>query len=106
MAIEILKLRAPEPAVLPAAGWGEKEGIFINSERRLGVARKVARAPGTALSDFAIFKLVAEAWGCGDLFRAIWVVERRSSFRQNICNSAKTFMQSQCNGHESNSFGK
>ena len=56
--------------VLPAAGWGEKEGIFINSERRLGLARKVARAPGQALSDFAIFKLVAEAWGCGEMFHA------------------------------------
>lgn len=56
--------------VLPAAGWGEKEGILINSERRLGLARKVARAPGQALSDFAIFKLVADAWGCGDLFSA------------------------------------
>jgi assimilatory nitrate reductase catalytic subunit len=56
--------------ILPAAGWGEKEGIFINSERRLGVTRKVARAPGAALSDFAIFKLVAEAWGCGEMFRA------------------------------------
>ncbi|HWA25933.1 MAG TPA: molybdopterin oxidoreductase family protein [Lacunisphaera sp.] len=54
--------------VLPAAGWGEKEGVFINSERRLGLARKVARAPGQALSDFAIFKLVAEAWGCGAQF--------------------------------------
>ena len=54
--------------VLPAAGWGEKEGVFINSERRLGYARKVARAPGVALSDFAIFKLVAEAWGCGPMF--------------------------------------
>lgn len=56
--------------VLPAAGWGEKEGVLINSERRLGVMRKVARAPGQALSDFAIFQLVAEAWGCGDMFRA------------------------------------
>ena len=56
--------------VLPAAGWSEKEGILINSERRLAVAKKVSRAPGQALSDFAIFKLVAEAWGCGDLFRA------------------------------------
>jgi len=56
--------------VLPAAGWGEKDGTFINSERRIGRTRKVARAPGTALSDFAIFKLVAEAWGCGDRFRA------------------------------------
>jgi assimilatory nitrate reductase catalytic subunit len=56
--------------VLPAAGWGEKDGILINSERRLAVAKKVSRAPGQALSDFAIFKLVAEAWGCGDRFRA------------------------------------
>lgn len=55
--------------VLPAAGWGEKDGVFINSERRLGLTRKVARAPGQALADFSIFKLVAEAWGCGDLFR-------------------------------------
>jgi ferredoxin-nitrate reductase len=54
--------------VLPAAGWGEKDGVFINSERRLGYARKVARAPGLALSDFSIFKLVAEAWGCGPMF--------------------------------------
>jgi ferredoxin-nitrate reductase len=43
--------------------------VFINSERRLGVARKVSRAPGLGLADFAIFKLVAEAWGCGELFR-------------------------------------
>ncbi|HXA80208.1 MAG TPA: molybdopterin-dependent oxidoreductase, partial [Opitutaceae bacterium] len=54
--------------VLPAAGWGEKEGTFINSERRFGLTRKVARAPGQALSDFAIFKLVAHYWGCGGMF--------------------------------------
>jgi ferredoxin-nitrate reductase len=56
--------------VLPAAGWGEKDGVFINSERRIGLTKKVARAPGVALSDFAIFKLVADAWGCGEMFRA------------------------------------
>jgi assimilatory nitrate reductase catalytic subunit len=55
--------------VLPAAGWGEKEGTFINSERRVGVIRPVARAPGQALSDFRIFRLIAEAWGCAELFR-------------------------------------
>lgn len=55
--------------VLPAAGWGEKEGTFINSERRIGRVKKVARAPGEALADFHIFKLIAEAWGCGDLLR-------------------------------------
>ena len=54
--------------VLPAAGWGEKEGTFINSERRVGLIKRVSRAPGQALADFAIFKLVAEAWGCGELF--------------------------------------
>ncbi|MFO0885032.1 MAG: molybdopterin-dependent oxidoreductase [Pirellulales bacterium] len=54
--------------VLPAAGWGEKEGTFINSERRLGVLKKVKRAPGQALSDFSIFRLIAEAWGCGEMF--------------------------------------
>jgi assimilatory nitrate reductase catalytic subunit len=55
--------------VLPAAAWGEKEGTFINSERRIGLLKKVARAPGHALSDFNIFKLVAHYWGCADLFR-------------------------------------
>jgi assimilatory nitrate reductase catalytic subunit len=55
--------------VLPAAGWGEKDGTFINSERRIGVVRKVSRAPGQAISDFNIFKLVADYWGCGDMFR-------------------------------------
>jgi assimilatory nitrate reductase catalytic subunit len=55
--------------VLPAAGWGEKDGTFINSERRIGLCKKVARAPGQALADFSIFRLVAEAWGCGDLLR-------------------------------------
>ena len=56
--------------LLPAAGWGEKEGTFINSERRVGVVKKVARAPGLALADFHIFQAVAEAWGCGEMFRA------------------------------------
>lgn len=54
--------------VLPAAGWGEKEGTFINSERRIGVIKRVVRAPGQALADFHIFRLVAEAWGCGNMF--------------------------------------
>jgi assimilatory nitrate reductase catalytic subunit len=56
---------------LPAAGWGEKEGTFINSERRFGLLKKVAKAPGQSLSDFSIFRLVAEHWGCGPMF-ASW----------------------------------
>ncbi len=54
--------------VLPAAGWGEKEGTFINSERRIGTIKKVRKAPGQALADFQIFKLVAHYWGCGEMF--------------------------------------
>lgn len=54
--------------VLPAAGWGEKEGTFINSERRFGVLKKVRQAPGEALSDFRIFQLIAHYWGCGTMF--------------------------------------
>lgn len=54
--------------VLPAAGWGEKEGTFINSERRYGLLKKVARAPGKALADSMIFRLIAHYWGCGELF--------------------------------------
>jgi len=56
--------------VLPAAGWGEKDGTFINSERRIGVIKKVSRAPGVALSDFNIFRLIANSWGCADLFKS------------------------------------
>lgn len=55
--------------LLPAAAWGEKDGTFINSERRLGVIKKVSVSPGVALADFHIFRLVAEAWGCGEMFR-------------------------------------
>jgi anaerobic selenocysteine-containing dehydrogenase len=55
--------------LLPAAGWGEKEGTFINSERRIGVVRQVTQAPGEALSDFRILQLIAEYWNCGAMFR-------------------------------------
>jgi len=54
--------------VLPAAGWGEKAGTFINSERRIGIVKKIAEPPGRALADFDIFKLIAKAWGCERMF--------------------------------------
>ena len=53
--------------VLPAAGWGEKAGTFINSERRIGVVQPVAEPPGQARPDFEIFLHLAAAWGCEDL---------------------------------------
>ena len=54
--------------VLPAAAWGEKDGCFINSERRIGTIKAVRKAPGIALTDFRILRLIAESWGCGDFF--------------------------------------
>lgn len=49
--------------VLPAAGSAEKNGTFINSERRLGIVQKVKEAPGQAKTDFEIFQLLGRAWG-------------------------------------------
>ncbi len=73
---------------LPAAGWGEKEGTLINSERRIGLFKRIARAPGQALADFSIFRLIATAWGCDDVFRfmrtpeaAFQVIKRLSAGR-------------------------
>lgn len=54
--------------VLPAAAWGEKDGTFINSERRFGIVKKTCRPPGEALPDFDIFKLIARYWGCERMF--------------------------------------
>lgn len=65
--------------VFPAAGWGEKEGCFINSERRIGTCKAVRKAPGIALSDFRIFRLIANAWGCGEMF-AEWT-DPEAAFR-------------------------
>ncbi|MEM1226031.1 MAG: nitrate reductase [Planctomycetota bacterium] len=55
--------------VLPASGWSEKEGTFINSERRYGLVKKVRPAPGEALADFQIFRGISHYWGVGEMFR-------------------------------------
>ncbi|MBA4020097.1 MAG: nitrate reductase [Pirellula sp.] len=92
--------------VLPAAGWGEKEGTFINSERRFGLLKKVARAPGSALADFSIFRLLAEYWGCGEPF-ASWTtpeavferMKRLSAGRTNDITGIRDYlMLDQANG--------
>jgi assimilatory nitrate reductase catalytic subunit len=70
--------------LLPAAGWGEKDGTFINSERRIGRIRKVSAAPGLALADFSILRLVAEHWGCGELFRKWSAPEDAFGFMQAL----------------------
>jgi len=50
--------------VLPAAIWGEKEGTYTNSERRVSKVNCAVAPPGEAQSDFDIFLAVAEKLGC------------------------------------------
>ncbi len=55
--------------VLPAAVWGEKEGTYTNSERRVSKVNKAVEPPGEAKSDFDIFLMVAQELGvCEKLF--------------------------------------
>ena len=52
--------------VLPAAVWGEKEGTFTNSERRVSRVRAAVAPPGDARTDFDIVLDIARAWGCAE----------------------------------------
>jgi anaerobic selenocysteine-containing dehydrogenase len=52
--------------VLPAAIWGEKEGTYTNSERRVSKVNAAVEPPDEARSDFRIFLDLASALGCRD----------------------------------------
>jgi assimilatory nitrate reductase catalytic subunit len=58
--------------VLPAAIWGEKEGAYTNSERRVSKVNKAVTPPGEARPDFDIFLAVAEKLGCRDELFSGW----------------------------------
>ncbi|WP_367319920.1 molybdopterin-dependent oxidoreductase [Streptomyces sp. HUAS ZL42] len=49
--------------VLPGALWTETEGVFINSERNLTLARPAADPPGEAMADWRIIAAVAREMG-------------------------------------------
>jgi len=49
--------------VLPAAIWGEKEGTYTNSERRVSKVNRAVEPPGDAKPDFEIFLAIAEKLG-------------------------------------------
>ena len=49
--------------VLPAAIWGEKEGTYTNSERRVSKVNRAVAPPAEAKSDFDIFLAVADVLG-------------------------------------------
>ena len=58
--------------VLPAAIWGEKEGVYTNSERRVGKANPIVTPPGEAKPDFDIFLAIAETLGCREELFPNW----------------------------------
>ncbi|MDE1177942.1 MAG: molybdopterin-dependent oxidoreductase [Edaphobacter sp.] len=49
--------------VLPAAIWGEKEGTYTNSERRVSKVNAAVSPPGEARTDFEIFLDIASRLG-------------------------------------------
>jgi anaerobic selenocysteine-containing dehydrogenase len=52
--------------VLPAAIWGEKEGTYTNSERRVSKVNRAVSPPGEARPDFDVFLDLAAALGVRD----------------------------------------
>jgi assimilatory nitrate reductase catalytic subunit len=52
--------------VLPAAIWGEKEGTYTNSERRVSKVNRAIAPPGEARPDFDIFLDLAGRLGVRD----------------------------------------
>jgi len=58
--------------VLPAAIWGEKEGTYTNSERRVSKVNAAVAPPGEAKPDFDIFLAIAEKLGCKEEIFPSW----------------------------------
>lgn len=52
--------------VLPAAGWGEKAGVFTNADRTVHLSDKAVEPPGEARSDLDIWLGYAERMGFED----------------------------------------
>ncbi|MCU1320730.1 MAG: Nitrate reductase [Acidobacteriaceae bacterium] len=58
--------------VLPAAIWGEKEGTYTNSERRISKVNAIVTPPGEARPDFDIFLDIAARLGVKDELYPGW----------------------------------
>ena len=82
--------------LLPALGWGEKEGTVTNSERRVSRQRAFLPAPGEALADWKILALFAQRMGFGgfDFAGASDVFDehaRLSGFRNSATDVPRAF---------------
>jgi formate dehydrogenase major subunit len=61
--------------IFPAAAWGEDEGTFTSSERRVNMVRKFKTPPGQAKPNWWIFRELAKRFGMNweaDSGREIW----------------------------------
>jgi anaerobic selenocysteine-containing dehydrogenase len=67
--------------VLPAAIWGEKEGTYTNSERRVSKVNRACDPPGEARADFDIFLDLAASLGVRDELFPGWS-EPRDAFEE------------------------
>ncbi len=67
--------------VLPAAIWGEKDGTYTNSERRVSKVNRAVDPPGEARSDFDIFLHLARELGCADELFPGWT-EPQDAFEE------------------------
>ncbi|HEX9200898.1 MAG TPA: nitrate reductase [Acidobacteriaceae bacterium] len=67
--------------VLPAAIWGEKEGTYTNSERRVSKANRIVAPPGEARADFDIFLDLAERMGVRQVLYPGWATTH-DAFRE------------------------
>lgn len=67
--------------VLPAAIWGEKEGTYTNSERRVSKANRIVTPPGEARADFNIFLDLAERMGVRQVLYPGWTTTH-DAFRE------------------------
>jgi predicted molibdopterin-dependent oxidoreductase YjgC len=62
--------------VLPAAIWGEKEGTYTNSERRVSKVNAAVVPPAEARPDFEIFLAIAKRLGVKDELFPGWSTPR------------------------------
>ena len=67
--------------VLPAAIWGEKEGTYTNSERRVSKVNRIVTPPGQARADFDIFFDIATRLGVRDEIYPGWT-STRDAFKE------------------------
>jgi anaerobic selenocysteine-containing dehydrogenase len=67
--------------VLPAAIWGEKEGTYTNSERRVSKVNPAVKPTGLARPDFDIFLDIAERLGVRDELYPDWT-STHDAFRE------------------------